>query len=402
MHIHYTTEEFRTQRRGVIAVQVAVMLVMLLGFAALTLDMGSLYNARADLQHAADASALAGASVYTTDAMMTVRMGTGGTSTLAGVTSMATARVHEFASINPTFGLSTTMVQGGDIQTGSIDLYSATSTIQVGPAPADYNAVRVMIRRESGTSDANNGPVEFYFAPILGKLFGESSASAVAVFDDRMSGFAFDVPGAGVFPFTIHEDAFNQDLASGGDQYAYNGGGNIDNAPDGIREIRIFPYPLSGSGYTDGDGSFGILNIGTGNQGVDAERVQIIDGVTDADMTMEIGTASPTFFDSSGNPVTYDITGSPGLEVSLKDAVSTLIGEVVGFFLHTNVVLSGSNAVYTITALRFGRVMDVKLTGPPSGRGIYIQPVSYNGGGVKLDPQAPSTNGLVGRIVLAR
>ena len=78
------------------------------------------------------------------------------------------------------------------------------------------------------------------------------------------------------------------------------------------------------------------------------------------------------------------------------------MGQVVGFFLHENVVLSGSNAIYTITEIRYGRVMDIRLTGNPNQRGLFIQPVSYTGADVRIDPDAPSTGGLVGRIVLTR
>ena len=49
--------------RAVVAVQVMVLLVVMLGFAALTVDVGMMYNTRADLQRAADASAMAGAAV---------------------------------------------------------------------------------------------------------------------------------------------------------------------------------------------------------------------------------------------------------------------------------------------------------------------------------------------------
>lgn len=89
-------------------------------------------------------------------------------------------------------------------------------------------------------------------------------------------------------------------------------------------------------------------------------------------------------------------------KAALADAVEQIEGQVVAFFLHHNVILSGSNATYTITTMRFGCVMDIRLTGPPSNRGLYIQPVSYDGGGVRIDPNAPSSGGLVGRIVLAR
>ena len=107
-------------------------------------------------------------------------------------------------------------------------------------------------------------------------------------------------------------------------------------------------------------------------------------------------------FDDSGNPVTHDITGSPGLDAGLTDAIEQMVGEEVAFFLHNNVVDSGANAIYTITQIRFGRLMDILLTGPPDQRGLYIQPISYAGGGVQIDPDAPSSGGLVGRTVLAR
>jgi len=145
-----------------------------------------------------------------------------------------------------------------------------------------------------------------------------------------------------------------------------------------------------------------VLNIGTGNQGLAALRNQIINGVTAEDLRMEVGTSELTFYDGNGNPETYDITGSPGLDGGLADAIESEEGQIVGFFLHDNVILSGSNAVYTIVQVRFGRVMDIRLTGPPHRRGMYIQPVSYSGSGVKLDANAPSSGGLMGLVVLGR
>ncbi|MCH8241210.1 MAG: hypothetical protein IH897_01210 [Planctomycetes bacterium] len=173
-------------------------------------------------------------------------------------------------------------------------------------------------------------------------------------------------------------------------------------SPDGIREIRLYPYPLSGNDYEDGDGNFGVLNIGTGNQGVDTEIDQILNGVSDSEIVAEIGTSDLTFFGEAGASVTYDMTGSPGLEATLKDPISSIIGQEIGFFLHNNVVLSGSNAIYTITQIRYGRVMDIRLTGPPNQRGFFIQPISYAGGDVVISPDAPSSGGLVGRLVLVR
>ncbi len=45
--------------RGVIVVSAAVFATMLLGCAALAVDMGAIYNAKAELQRTADAAAMA-------------------------------------------------------------------------------------------------------------------------------------------------------------------------------------------------------------------------------------------------------------------------------------------------------------------------------------------------------
>jgi Flp pilus assembly protein TadG len=55
------------RRRGAVAVQTAVMSALLIGCAALAVDVGMMYSARTELQRAADAAALAGVSGLFTD-----------------------------------------------------------------------------------------------------------------------------------------------------------------------------------------------------------------------------------------------------------------------------------------------------------------------------------------------
>lgn len=400
-HIHILRN--RNRRRGVVVVQVAVLLSVLLGFVALTVDLGQVHVVRTELQRTADAAALAGASAFTSDDMMRIRMGTGGDETPLAVRTDAVARAAQFASLNPTYATTTSLVEPGDVLAGWINLQSASEIIHTNPAPRDFNAVSVIVRREADGGEESNGPIPYFIAPLFGFSSGETGAMAVAAFDDRFVGFSVDVPGATVMPFSVHRNAFATDLAGGGDQYSYDEDlDQVDASPDGIREVRLYPFPLSGSGYTEGDGNFGLLNIGTGNQGADAEYLQIAEGISPEDLELEIGTAAPMFFDVDTGPITYDITGSPGLTTYLQQAVIPRIGEIVGFFLHGQVVESGSNTVYTITGMRFARVMDIRLTGPPSSRGLFVQPVSYVGGGVRVGPWGPSSDGLVGRIVLVR
>jgi len=60
---HYTKFRFAIKNnRGATAIVVAISLIILIGFLAFAVDIGHLFVARNQLQNAADAAALAGAS----------------------------------------------------------------------------------------------------------------------------------------------------------------------------------------------------------------------------------------------------------------------------------------------------------------------------------------------------
>ena len=383
------------RRRALVVVQVTVMLTVIIGFAALTIDVGTLYRARAELQTAADSAAMAAASTYTTDDMLRVRLGDGDASAMVDVLNGGTTWAHRFSNLNETLG-SQTIIEAGDVSFGWIDVTSSTSPINTAVAPDSHNAVRVMVRRAKGGGEGTNGPVQFFFAPIFGILQGESSAAAVAVFDDRVAGYDTAAGGAGSMPFTIHKDEYDGDLVAGGDDYGYDSEvGSVTSGSDGLREINLYPHDLA-------PGNFGLLNIGSPNQGLPALADQIENGISPDDIESEIGTPVLTFYDGDGLPITYSITGNAGMKTALKSSVEQRIGDVVSFFLHDAVSGTGANSVYQITTVLFGRVMGVKLTGAPAQRGIWLQPVTYSAGGVVLSANAPSSGGMVGRVVLAR
>jgi len=390
----------RYRRNGAVLVIVAVSIMVLIGFAAIVADVGVMYNARQDLQRTADASALAGVSALVGDNMMKVIMGTADAGTFPAIEQNIIDRSQDIHKRNPFLNGGQVIAELEDIKYGFINIYSGTSPIETGVPQEDINAVYVISKKEEGHT---NGAMPLFFAAIFGKHSTNISASAVAAFDTRFERFIIDTPGAAnLIPFTIHEDAYEQEYNYGGDNYAYDDG-TVSRSPDGIREIRLYPYPLSGSGYEEGDGNFGVLNVGTENQGIDAERVQIENGISGQDLIDEIGTDELSFENEAGESITYDMTGSPGLEASLKDVIEPKIGDIVGFFTHNHVILSGSNATYTVTGLKFGRVMDIKLTGSPDQKGFYIQPVIYSGGGIKINPERESYGrGEIGRIVLVR
>jgi len=383
-----------THRRGAVAVFTLVMLVALIGFAALTVDVGAMYNTRADLQTAADAAALAGATVYASDAMMKIRLGHGGSSAMSEVLASIGKHAEQVGLLNRSFGAAGTVVEPQDITAGWIDVESATSPIDLNLAPTRYNAVQVIVRRNS---KGPNGPLNFLFAPIFGKHTTDISASAVAVCDDRFSALNTEVPDAAdVWPFTIAVDEYDKWVATGGDVYGYNADSDaVTHGADGLREVQLYPDKLA-------PGNYGLLNIGTPNQGVPALSQQIKNGVSPDDLVKEIGTSAVTFLNDDGDPISYNIAGNPGLKASLEDSIKSRVGDIVAFFLHDHVQNSGSNSVYRVVQIRFARVMDVKLQGAASTRGLWVQPLTYTGPGVIVVPGAPSSGGIAAKIVLAR
>lgn len=374
---------------------VLVTLPAMLGMAALAIDVGAMYNTRADLQRTADAAALAGASAYLTDTMLLIRQGGDSSTLIAEVDYLASNRAAGTSRLNPSFGTEATALGVGDIQTGWIDVTSATSPLtKLGVAAGNHNAVHVRVRR---ADEGGNGPLQLFFAPIFGIYDTEVTASATAAFDDRVRGFDVSDSGGALLPFTIHKDVYENELATGGDVYGYDQlMQTVTDGADGIGEVNLYPYDAT-------PGNFGLLNLpSTSGSDASTHMDQIENGVPPEDIEPDIGGPEFTFHDAEGNPVTYILNGNPGMEVSLKASLELRVGDLIAFLLHDQATDTGSNTDFRIVGIRFGRLMDERLVGGPVHQGIWIQPVIYAGNGLRVDKNAPSSGGLVGRLVLVR
>ncbi|MHC4322014.1 MAG: pilus assembly protein TadG-related protein, partial [Planctomycetota bacterium] len=163
-------------KRGVVAVIVGILLVVLIGFTALSVDVGHLYVVHNELQNAADAGALAGARfLYTED----------GTAVNAGANTIA----YNAAVANMSESLAVEVnLSAGDVQRGhwsfatrtftpndsleAVDLFNV-STEEL-DADLDFiNAVKVICRRETT-------PAASYFARIFGYQGFIKQAQAIA------------------------------------------------------------------------------------------------------------------------------------------------------------------------------------------------------------------------------
>jgi len=175
-----------------VAALVAVSLMGTAGLLAAAVDLGVVYTARAELQNAADSSALAGA------ATLIVQNGSGA---LLTQPSVAIATAAQYAAANKALGVSLTM-RTEDLTMGFWD--SQTHSFdpnRIGPSgnPDDLNAVQVTLRRDKFA----NSPVTTYFARILGINEVQVTATATAIL-----GYPGKVPGAVVdLPIAVHKDA---------------------------------------------------------------------------------------------------------------------------------------------------------------------------------------------------
>ncbi len=167
----------RYLRRGAAAAMVAVSSFVLVGFAALSVDVGHLYSTRAELQRTADAAAMAAASQladYTSGDPLTA----------------ARAAAQDMATRNTVLGAGLTLDNGRDIVFGRAVWNSTNQRYVFTPTESFSNAVRVTARR---TSDSANGPVPLFFGRVFGHSTKDITATATAILTPRDIALVLDL-----------------------------------------------------------------------------------------------------------------------------------------------------------------------------------------------------------------
>jgi Flp pilus assembly protein TadG len=156
--------------RGVIAVLVAIMIVMLLGFAALVIDLGYFFVTGSELQNIADASALAGAREL--GAIYKSLPGAAQAAYVCddGDPALIKGAAIDVASKNHAGGKDNIIVNDSDIIIGQWDGSTFTPTLN------QPDAVRVIARRDPSA----NGPITTFFAKLMGIDTLDVSKDAIA------------------------------------------------------------------------------------------------------------------------------------------------------------------------------------------------------------------------------
>lgn len=189
-------------QQGVVAIQVALFLVVLLGFAALAIDIGRALVVRNELQNAADAAALAGVN------QLTGLVAAPGTVAPAGVWNSAdgAAQSSVGTSITANHANGVALLTAQQIQVGYWNAQGSPSGMQattITPGQYDFPAVQVTV---SLSDKHNGGPLSLVLAPVLGIKTMDISATATA---------AVATPGStasanNLFPLAISQCLYKQ------------------------------------------------------------------------------------------------------------------------------------------------------------------------------------------------
>ncbi|MCK6456140.1 MAG: VWA domain-containing protein [Phycisphaerae bacterium] len=178
MSLSQTRNRSSAQRRGSALVQTALFGTFVgLGCAAIAIDSGLLFNARAELQRAADASALAAAAQL-----------------VSGSSALSAAREEaaRFAALNRVQGLAPYVNGDQDVVFGHAALNGTRYEFQPNVQP--YDAVQVTVKRDG--SDSLHPGIDLTFAQAIFLGDAEVQATATAMLVPRDIAIVIDLSGS--------------------------------------------------------------------------------------------------------------------------------------------------------------------------------------------------------------
>ena len=370
-------------RKGVAAILAASMIVVLLGLAALALDIGYLYMNRGQLQTSADSGSLAGAQVLVHDGLVKAVPDYATGQTNARATAVQYASANRVGINLPSVDSNSSNSTDGDVVLGYMSDPSDPNCTLDFSNPLLYNAVQVRVRKDS----KKNGLVESFFSRIWGNPGEPLAARATSVVSSSIVGFKVtsESGNADLMPFAVKKESWDAVMAAAGtdqytvasnevtagphddsvqivgtDNYTVSSTGVVSGGSDGIMELSM--YPLE----NDAAGNFGTVDVGSADNSTNTLDRQIRSGVSAQDLGFIGGSLV------LGSDGTLQLNGDTGVSAALKDALLSVQGKPKAIMLYSTVTDNGNNATYTIVGFVGIRVLHVKLTGSP--KYVIVQP----------------------------
>jgi hypothetical protein len=382
------------RRRGAVTPLLAFLLTTVVGMLALSIDLGYIALVRAELQNAADAAALAGASQLLDQSLLR-----GGSETPA--TDKARNQAYTFAYGNTAAGaalapdLNSSNTATGDIVCGYFanpgDRSEPMSLTP--PTGALYNAVQVRVARDSAHASVGNDSLRLFFARALGVVQQDVHATASACVQGGVLGFQAQTPGrdfCSLLPYALkYSDWIDQVVLSNGpDGWARtlpsamaSPPNNVTAEPDGIYEVKLFPV----ANINTGDGgvplyNFGQVDIGSPNNSTADVKRQFLTGVGVSDLawySAANGYASGfQMSPDASSPTGYSmiLQGETGISAGMEADLRSIIGQPRILPLYATVSPTGTTAQFTIVKFVGVTILEVNLSGSTTAKHITIQP----------------------------
>jgi Flp pilus assembly protein TadG len=358
------------QRRGVTVPTVVFIMIAMLGFLAFSFDLGRVALVRAQMQNAADASALAGASGLATDNLILSNFNQSADLTTATTLSQTFAQANKYdlnASRSVVFNTNTDITFG--YLSNPSNLGSALNTTET---TSPKNSVQV----NTYVNSTHGGSLSYFFAPVLSQSATGVTATATATVQLYKVGTMKAISGyrAQILPITM---SYSDWLAmvnkqTGNDNYSYDPSTNtITSGSDGLYEQQLYP----GSNVTSSNN--GLIQFGTGSRSNSILQDQIVNGPTyDQMMAQWPPSGSPPW--NAQNQFT--IGADPGWRANSFTDLQTVAdsGDVRLIPINNGVSPgNGANGTYTIVALAPIRVM-YSNKGGKSGGYAMVQPAVIN------------------------
>ncbi len=391
-----------SSRRGATAVLVALLLIPLMAFVALSVDIGWMATTKSTLQNAADSAAAAGARQLTDNyAAYSIPGQTQRQSLISGAETSASTFSKRFCGYNGAGGVTSLNLLATDTVFGFTDATNSfTSTAAYAGFP---NTVQVTVRRDA----SSNGRLPFFFAPAIGrKDTGLTAVSSMTIFTglitafgppSQVSGGAGGV-GSGVgagtsggawgddywsdggsafdctlLPVAFDVNTWNTYFATGASP-----DGSVHKDATGTPIIQIYPSPKQSPG------NFGLLCIGPWTNADPTYKNWILNGPSPSDL--QYLASSGAYPVSLTTPKPWK--GTPGLRSTLGTSFAAIIGQprLLPLFKPASTTPyqaasgNGSNTTYSIVG--FAGVTVTSVSGNGSNMNISVQPCSV------LDPTA--------------
>lgn len=347
-------------RRGAVAVLGLVLTISLVTLMAFTIDFGYINVAQTQMRRCADASAMAACWDVFDQQVATHSTLISHTDTLASA--------NESALLN-LVGSDQLQIDATDLELGN---YGLDGSWSVPVNPADFNAVRIHLRRHTNA----NGELPLFFGQLTGRNSQKMQIQATAAMYAAIGGFYVPDDSSeliDIMPITFEDDSWDEAVAGfTDDDYTCSNGG-ISNGSDGVCEIWLYPSATGSSG------NCGTVDIGGSNNSTSDISRQIVHGISQQDM---IDLGKPLAFDSNGE---LELNGDTGISAGIKDELKSIIGETRIIPIYTRVTGNGNNSTYTIIRWEGVTIIDVKLTGAKKHKRVLVQPTKVVARHAKID-----------------